>query len=198
MANPSTQGTERLSLRSFNTSDESSAPYRSLDDLMFEVQELFERQLRIDTLLSISRKLQSQLKESLISSPQCMLPSHLYNLPSGKEKGVYLALEVGGSNLQVALVELRGQEVTHERLRVRRIESSPIEASMKELDGPAFFDWIAQKIKVVLDKDEYTHDHMQSTESLRLGIAWSFPLELVNRWKVLSRSRVDSFLVRNQ
>lgn len=179
MAKPSTGGTARLSLGSSNTNDEHLAPYRSLKDLSSEVQELFEQQLSIDTLLSISRKLQSQLKESLTSSPQCMLPSHQYRLPSGKEEGSYLALEVGGTNLQVALVEFRGQEVTHGRLRVRRIESSPIEASRKESNGVAFFDWMAQKIKDVLGGDQDTHDHIQSMKPLRMGIAWSFPLESV-------------------
>ena len=187
MANVSSKDTDRLPLKRSNSSDASPAPSRSLDELSTEVQELFERQIKIDALLSISRKLQSQLKESLLRpTSQCMLPSHLYNLPSGKEKGVYVALAVGGSNLQVALVELRGQDAPRERLRVRRMDSTPIVTSLKDLDGPAFFDWIAQKIKIVLDQDEYTHNHTHSTEPLRLGIAWSFPLELVQQMETLS------------
>lgn len=184
MASASPEDTERLSRGSSTSDGGSAAPSRSLDDLLSEVQELFERQIKIDALLAISRKLQSQLKESLRSSSQCMIPSHIYTLPSGKEKGMYLALAVGGSNLQVALVELRGQDLSGEEcLQVRRMESSPIVASLKNLDGPAFFDWIAQKIKLVLDQDGYTRDPIASTEPLRLGIAWSFPLELVNRWR---------------
>lgn len=182
MANVSAEEDPQLpSLGSSISGDGSSTPSRSLDDLSLEVQELFERHIQIDALLSISRKLQSQLKESLRSSSQCMLPSHFYHLPSGKEKGVYLALAVGGSNLQVALVELKGQDVTGERLQVRQMDISPIEASSKDLDGPAFFDWIAQKIQVVLEQDEYTRNSITSTEPLRLGIAWAFPLELVIR-----------------
>lgn len=179
MANSSTEDNVRFSLGGSITNDQDLAPCRSLNDLSLEVQELFERQLSIDALLSISRKLQSQLKEALTSSAPCMLPSHQYHLPSGKEEGSYLALEVGGTNLQVALVELRGQDVTHERLRVRRMESSPIEASQRESSGVAFFDWMARKIKDMLDGDADIHDHLQSPKPLRMGIAWSFPLESV-------------------
>lgn len=186
MANPSQEDTQWVSEENFTSNHGRPAPCRSLDDLSLEVQELFERQMKIDALLSISRKLQSQLKESLSSSPQCMLPSHFYKLPSGKEKGVFLALSVGGSNLQVALVELKGQDVTGERLQLRQMHSSPIEASLKDLDGPAFFNWIAQNIKAVLDQGGYARNHIASTEPLRLGIAWSFPLELVNRRKFLA------------
>lgn len=177
MANSFLKNSEGLMLGSSISSDGRPAPSRSLDDFSFEVQELFERQTRIDALLSVSRKLQHQFKDSLQSSAQCMLPSHLYKLPSGKETGVYLALSVGGSNLEVALLELRGQDVSGERVRVRRMESWPIEAGLKDLDGAAFFDWMAHKIKVVHDQDGSARHHVPSTEPLRLGIAWSFPLE---------------------
>ena len=186
MADPSPEDAERVSLGHSTSGDGSPASSRSLDDFSSEVQELFERQIKIDALLSISRNLQSQLKESLRTSSQCMLPSHFYHLPSGKEKGFYLALAVGGSNLQAALVELNGQDATGERLQVRQMRSSPIEASFKDLDGPAFFDWIAHNIKAVLDQDEHARNHIMSTEPLRLGIAWSFPLELVNGRKLVA------------
>lgn len=185
MANPTPEDIQPVSVGNSTSNHGSPAPCRNLSDLSLEMQELFERHIHIDALLSISQKLQSQLKESLSSSPQCMLPSHFYNLPNGKEKGVYLVLAVGGSNLQVALVELKGQDGTGERLQLRQMHSAPIEASSKDLDGPAFFDWIAQNIKVVLDQDEYAGNQIPSTEPLRLGIAWSFPLELVNRRKFL-------------
>ena len=185
MADPSPDDIPPGSVGKSTSNQGGPAPCRGLNDLSLEMQELFERHIQIDALLSISRKLQSQLKESLSSGPQCMLPSHFYNLPNGKEKGVYLALAVGGSNLQVALVELKGQDVAGERLQLRQMHSSPIEAGLKDLDGPAFFDWIAQNIKMVLDQDKHARNHVPSTEPLRLGIAWSFPLELVNRRKSL-------------
>lgn len=184
MADPAPKDAKCVSLGRSTSGNGSPASSRSLDDFSSEMQELFERQIKIDALLSISRDLQSQLQESLRSSSSCMLPSHFYHLPSGNEKGFYLALAVGGSNLQVALVELNGQDATGERLQVRQMRSSPIEAGLKDLGGPAFFDWIAQNINAVLDQDEHARDHIMSIEPLRLGIAWSFPLELVNGRKL--------------
>jgi hexokinase len=178
--NPSFPSAERLAWRTSPTDDAHQPPCRSLDDLSREVQRLFEQPLEIESLLTISQKLQSQLREGLISSTQCMLPSHHYQLPSGQETGVYLAVEVGGSNLQVAVVELHGQDVNHGRFRVSRLQRSPIEANVKELGGLAFFDWIAQKIKDMLDGDA---DHDEDPgKRLQMGLAWSFPLELVYRW----------------
>lgn len=146
---------------------------RNMEDLMLEVEDLFERQLRIESLLSMSRKLQGELRERLKSGPQSMLPSHNYTLPTGHERGIYLALEVGGSTLRVALVELHGQGVSQERLRVRRIECSPIDANVRQLRELAFFDWIAARIGDMLAMEVNT----KMDEPLRMGIAWSFPIE---------------------
>lgn len=146
---------------------------QNMEDLMLEVEDLFERQLRIESLLSMSRKLQGELRERLKSSPQSMLPSHNYVLPTGQERGIYLALEVGGSTLRVALVELHGRSVNQERLRVRRIVCSPIDASVRQLRELAFFDWIAARIGDMLAMEVNT----KMDEPLRMGIAWSFPIE---------------------
>ena len=108
-----------------------------------------------------------------------MLPSHNYTLPTGHEQGVYLALEIGGSTLRIALVELDGRGVKQERLRVRRMECSPIDATVRGLEGATFFDWMAGKIRNMLAAEQETPDHVHLAEPIRMGIAWSFPLELV-------------------
>lgn len=146
---------------------------RSIDDFALEVEDLFERQLRIETLLSISKKIQGELKERLQSCTDSMLPSHHYTLPTGQEQGIYLALEVGGSNLRVALIELGGHATGHQRLRVRRMESFPIDASIRQLQGFAFFDWIADRIRYMLA----IPNQLKLPEPLRLGVAWAFPVE---------------------
>lgn len=146
---------------------------RSMDDLALEVEELFERQLRLDSLLSMSQKILDELKERLQSCTNSMLPSHNYTLPAGQEQGTYLALEVGGSNLRVALVELDGQATGHQRLRVRRMESSPIDANIRQLKGFAFFDWIADRIRYMLA----IPNQLKWAEPLRMGVAWAFPVE---------------------
>lgn len=166
-------------LKSSVESNEVAIYPRSMEDLLQEVQKLFAQQLRIESLLSLSKKLQVELKEHLVSSPQCMLPSHNYTLPNGEEKGTYLALEVGGSTLRVATVELSGRSTGSECLRVRRMECSPIDSHVRKFQGLSFFDWIAERIAEMLVMDKEASEHMLKVEPLHMGIAWAFPIELV-------------------
>ncbi|KAL8986410.1 MAG: hypothetical protein Q9177_004180 [Variospora cf. flavescens] len=149
----------------------------NMDILLEEVQQLFDQHSRVDSLLALSKKLQAEFEERLQSSPQCMLPSHNYTLPNGMEHGTYLALEVGGSTLRVALVDLRGRNSSRHPLRIRRIVSSTIDNNVRDLRGVAFLDWIAEKIKEMLATDREASDHMQLKEPLPMGIAWSFPID---------------------
>ncbi|KAL9031319.1 MAG: hypothetical protein Q9196_000643 [Gyalolechia fulgens] len=155
-----------------------TAVYKTtMETLLQEVQQLFEQQLRVEHLLALSKKLQAELKERLQSSPSCMLPSHNYTLPDGHELGTYLALEVGGSTLRVALVDLYGRDKRRPCLRIRRIVTSTIDNRVRALKGLAFFDWIAEKIGEMLSADKAAYDHTQWEEPLPMGVAWSFPIE---------------------
>lgn len=149
-----------------------------MDNLLEEVKVLFGRQLDTDSLLSLSKALQAELKQHLISSPQCMLPSFNYHLPTGQERGLYLALEVGGSNLWMALVELRGRANCTDSMRIRHPLSWPIDNSVKQLQGHAFFDWLAERIEEMLTLE--AGNMIGKTEPLRVGVAWSFPIESVS------------------
>lgn len=83
---------------------------RTTDDLLREVQRLFEAPLSASSLLAMSGKLQAQFTPKLQDSDICMLPSYNHKLPSGLEQGTYLALDVGGSTFRVAVVELAGKQ----------------------------------------------------------------------------------------
>ena len=157
-----------------------------MDNLLEEVKSLFGQQLDAKSLLSLSKALQPELKQHLISSPQCMLPSFNYHLPTGQEQGLYLALEVGGSNLWMALVELHGRGRSPDSMRIRRPLSWPIDNSVKQLEGHAFFDWMAERIEEMLLLE--AEDLNGMTESLRMGVAWSFPIESVSAGQ-LERAR---------
>ena len=153
---------------------------RALGNLLEEVQRLFQQQLKIETLLSLSKQLQAELKEHLISSPQCMLPSFNYTLPTGKEQGTYLALEVGGSNLRMALVELHGRSQGDDPMQIKRTLSFPIVNTVRQLQGYAFFDWMAQRIGDMLKVESGTSYSTEDSPPVRMGVAWSFPIEFVS------------------
>lgn len=151
---------------------------QSLEEFAEEARTLFHQQQSVESLLELSRKLQVEFREHLITSPQCMLPSHDYDLPTGQEQGIYLACEVGGSTLRVASVELDGRNSDDsECIRVRRMELSSIDQNVRALDGEAFFDWIAERTKIMLATDRKASNHMEKVAPLRMGVAWSFPVE---------------------
>ena len=151
-----------------------SLPIMTLQDLQEEVYDAFERQINVDSLLSLSQRLQAELRQHMQFSPQSMLPSFNYKLPTGQEHGTYLAVEVGGSNLRVALVDLRGRTMGHKSLEIRRTTISPITSEVKALPGFAFFDWMAREIRKMLAQEGETRE---GSVPLRMGLAWSFPIE---------------------
>lgn len=150
---------------------------RKMENLLEEVQQLFQSQLGLNELLSMSRQLQAECARRIRWCPQSMLPSYNYNLPTGEEQGTYLTLDVGGSTLRVAMVELRGRKEGQDSTRIRRMESYPIGTSVRALKELAFFDWIAEKIERTLAKVRGYRE--SDTEPLAMGVAWSFPIKSV-------------------
>lgn len=150
---------------------------RKTENLVEEVQQLFQNQLGLNELLSMSRQLQAECARRIRWCPQSMLPSYNYNLPTGEEQGTYLTLDVGGSTLRVAMVELSGRKEGHDSMRIRSMESYPIVTSVRALKELGFFDWIAEKIEITLAKDRGYRE--VGTEPLAMGVAWSFPIKSV-------------------
>ncbi|KAF2473257.1 hexokinase-1 [Lindgomyces ingoldianus] len=149
---------------------------RTMDDLLGEVQRLFEAPLEPAKLLAMSGKLQDQFAPKLQESNICMLPSYNHKLPTGLEQGTYLALDVGGSTFRVAVVELSGkQQPGSKSMRIVTMKSYKIDNSVRSLRGHAFFDWMAEKIEsAVMDPQV---KKINGTKSFPMGLAWSFPVE---------------------
>ncbi|KAI9826500.1 MAG: hypothetical protein M1819_007349 [Sarea resinae] len=126
-------------------------------------------------MLDMSRQLQDQFKDRLQSSGSCMLPSYSHTLPSGEERGTFLALDVGGSTLRVALVELSGRRVAGNPMTILGIDSFRIGEQQRRLEGVAFFDWMAERIAEMLGK--YGSGRATGSTPLSTGLAWSFPIE---------------------
>lgn len=150
----------------------------SLESFLQEVQSQFEQRLRIEDLLALSKKLQAELQEQLTSGAQSqrMLPSLNYELPTGQEQGTFLALEVGGSNLRMALVELNGRDLG---MRIQQTMCFPIDTDIRQLKEYAFFDWMAERIGELLGVEAKPSGYTAGNGPLPMGVAWSFPLESV-------------------
>lgn len=116
------------------------------------------------------------MKEALLFSPQCMLPSFIYTLPEGQETGTYLALEVGGSNLRMALVHLQGPGYAGDLAELYKTVTYPINPSVRMLQNHAFFDWMAVRIKDMLSRGPKNRTDRMS-QPFRIGVAWAFPID---------------------
>lgn len=150
---------------------------RSIEDFLKEAEELLLQPIQEDALKHFSLKLKAQFRHALLTNPACMLPSYNHQLPNRSEHGQYLALDVGGSTLRVALVELRGRHVQGSESRIVRMDSFKIHRDIKDLEGMAFFDWMAQRIVGTVSKALETDNSPE--KPLLMGLAWSFPIEYV-------------------
>lgn len=178
----------------------SSRPYSpsslpiSTDDFLQEAERLLLRPVQGDRLSVFARGLQTQFRNRLLTNASCMLPSYNHQLPNGHERGRYLSLDVGGSTLRVALIELRGKRAvavkngvngddkvgscsSNSETAILRIQSFKITPAVKKLEGMAFFDWMAVRILDTVRQDD--GQDMIHEGPLPVGLAWSFPIEYV-------------------
>jgi len=144
------------------------------EDFLGQVREVFEREMRIEPLMVFSKGMTKQFKGSLLDNHMCMLPSYNYLLPTGKERGNYLALDVGGSTFRVALIELSGTS-SGGKCKIVRTNSFKIDSGTRQLQGVQFFDWMAQRIEDTLSGQAEGQD--MSSAPLSMGLSWSFPVE---------------------
>jgi hexokinase len=149
-----------------------------MDDFLRDMKRAFEGHLSGPSLLAMSAKLHEQFLPKLQSSDICMLPSYIHTLPSGKERGTYLALDVGGSTLRVAAVQLHGRgNGAQKSMEILKMKSFRIDNLVKALKGHAFFEWMAENIANVLEEPIVKRAHGE--KKVAMGLAWSFPVEYV-------------------
>ncbi|KAH7175622.1 hypothetical protein EDB81DRAFT_874462 [Dactylonectria macrodidyma] len=154
----------------------SVSSHRSIQEFLEEAEALFLGPVSQHDLQQLSRQLMKQFIERLQTDMECMLPSYSHQLPHGSERGHYLALDVGGSTLRVALVELRGRiSKVGEHSSILSMRNFPITPEIKSLEGMAFFDWMAARIKDTLSGDLVQHHSLD--QPLLMAMAWSFPIE---------------------
>ena len=148
---------------------------KSMEEFAAEVKRRFEAPLQAERLHDMSVKLQDEYGSKLQSSDISMLPSYMHTLPTGNERGDFLALDVGGSTFRIALIRLAGKRDDPDGRQVRRVRSFTINEKIRRLTGQAFFDWMAARIGEMLT--EYNHINGTMNARLQMGLTWSFPVE---------------------
>ncbi|WCJ42568.1 hexokinase 1 [Euphorbia peplus] len=101
-----------------------------------------------------------------------MLISFVDNLPTGDEKGVYYALDLGGTNFRVLRVVLGGRE---DRVVKQEFEEVSIPPHLMVGSSDALFDFIAQALAkfVATESDDLPLPDGQQRE---IGFTFSFPV----------------------
>ena len=97
------------------------------------------------------------------SSVKCF-PTYVSELPTGKEEGKFLALDLGGTNFRVLLVEIGDQQKFNMESKIFAIPKKIMTGTGNEL-----FDHIADCISKFIAENGL-HD-----EVLPLGFTFSFP-----------------------
>ncbi|KAI8979542.1 hypothetical protein BDF20DRAFT_974593 [Mycotypha africana] len=103
-----------------------------------------------------------------------MIPSYVTALPTGDEKGTYLALDLGGSTLRVCAVELRQAKRSNVKVTELKRHIAPNDP-LRTSGAVAFFDWIVDAIDELLTMISAAAS--STSEPLSLGVCWSFPID---------------------
>lgn len=114
----------------------------------------------------IIKTLNEEMEKGLLGEPSSvlMLPSFV-EPPTGNEKGKFLALDFGGTNLRVLSLSLEGNGKTSEPI----MENYPIKKNLQSSNKEELFDFIASAIVDFLQKHQ-TSD----TAAQNLGFTFSF------------------------
>ncbi|BBN14847.1 hexokinase [Marchantia polymorpha subsp. ruderalis] len=101
-----------------------------------------------------------------------MLPSFVDVLPNGDEKGLYYALDLGGTNFRVLRVQLGGKEG---RVIKQEYEEVSIPHRLMAASGQELFEYIAKELASFVNREgEGFRPH--GNQKRELGFTFSFPV----------------------
>ena len=147
------------------------APASSSLDVESTSFELKKLQLEFDTPVELLEKIAADMTVEMergLEKDGCMfkmLPSYVCDLPTGKEDGEFLALDLGGSNFRVLRFKLKDGEVS---LAASKKAKIPASTMSKESSGEALFQFIADTVAALPAGDN-------GGKPLPLGFTFSFP-----------------------
>ncbi|XP_059047147.1 hexokinase-2-like [Achroia grisella] len=119
------------------------------------------------TLRRISQVFEQEMERGLRGEPSSLQMENTYvpELPNGTEEGLFLALDLGGTNFRVLLLELQKGQLVREDVQHYKISSA-----LRLGPGEDLFNYLADCV----------HDFVRSVgmenEALSLGFTFSFPM----------------------
>lgn len=122
-----------------------------------------------DVMIRFEHEIKKGLKKSTHPSSEikCFV-TYVQNLPTGRERGKFLALDLGGTNFRVLLIHLKGEENYEFHSKIYAIPQKFMVGT-----GVDLFEHIAECLADFI-KEMKIHD-----EVLPLGFTFSFPCQQV-------------------
>ncbi|KAI5954671.1 NAG5 [Candida jiufengensis] len=151
-----------------------STTVTSTSSLLDSIVDSFTKPLNNENLNNHSNLLVDDFNSSLLQDSITMIPN--YNIsPTGEEEGSYLVVDLGGSTLRVAIVNIDSplsNKDRKDRLQVI-IENKWIISNEYKTINYEFFKFIGSKIQDTLNKQSL----INTKNVINTGITWSFPLD---------------------
>ncbi|KAI5810031.1 hexokinase-domain-containing protein [Peziza echinospora] len=108
----------------------------------------------------------------LDNQPMTMIPTYVTSVPNGTEKGVYLAVDLGGTNFRVCSITLNGDS-TFELVQAK----SAIPKELMIGTAHELFSFLAERISDFVKEHHAEHFDEDNEHHLRLGFTFSFPVD---------------------
>ncbi|KAL4075694.1 hypothetical protein V8B97DRAFT_2002095 [Scleroderma yunnanense] len=144
-----------------------------------------------DCLFNITKAFLREMAEGLANYgyPMAMIPTFVTSIPDGSEKGTFLALDLGGTNLRVCEVHLHGDQTFNIRQKKYKVSDA-----LKTGEVTTLFDYLADSVDAFLtesgspscalppslarrESNDGSLDDDADRPYIPLGLTFSFPVE---------------------
>ncbi|KAJ4365707.1 Hexokinase isoenzyme 2 [Neocucurbitaria cava] len=127
-------------------------------------------------LKEIVSRFREELDEGLSKDGQNipMNVAWVHNLPTGKEKGTILTLDLGGTNLRVCKVDLHGDEAQGKEKSTLDQEQYTLPEELKTGDAEGLWTFIAEKVETFVE-DKGLDKEYSKEQPMPLGFTFSYP-----------------------
>ncbi|EKM80237.1 hypothetical protein AGABI1DRAFT_57808 [Agaricus bisporus var. burnettii JB137-S8] len=129
-------------------------------------------QLSNAQLVDLTRTFLQEFKLGLenYGHDMAMIPTFVTGVPNGTEKGTFLALDLGGTNLRVCEVILNGDKTFSLHQQKYKVTEA-----LKTGEATALFDYLADSVDAFLTTEAASDTNTNSV--IPLGLTFSFPVE---------------------
>ncbi|KAG7096624.1 hypothetical protein E1B28_004041 [Marasmius oreades] len=144
------------------------SPQTVFDDIQYQMT------LEKETLTELVKTFLKEFKIGLenYNHPMAMIPSFVTGVPDGTETGVFLALDLGGTNLRVCEVTLNGDKTFDLRQQKYKVSDT-----LKTGEATVLFDYLAASVDAFLTSHAPPANFNPKHDVVHLGLTFSFPVE---------------------